>query len=79
LTIYANEEGKVHNLPVNRRATCMWWLLSPTVRGSDVLVGDVVIGDGASIRQIELVYNRIDLCNLCRIRAEDTASSQADR
>jgi len=43
LTLYANEEGTVRGLPINRRATCMWWLLSPAVRGSDVLVGDVVV------------------------------------
>lgn len=43
LTIYANEEGKVHGLPINRRATCMWWLLSPEMRGRDVLVGDIVL------------------------------------
>jgi hypothetical protein len=43
LTIFANEEGKVYKLPVNRRATCLWWLLSPTVRGLDILVGDIVL------------------------------------
>jgi hypothetical protein len=43
LTIFANEEGKVRNLPINRRATCLWWLLSRSARGNDVLVGDVAI------------------------------------
>lgn len=43
LTIFANEEGKVRQLPVNRRATCMWWLLRPDMRGVDVLVGDVAL------------------------------------
>lgn len=43
LTIFANEEGKVRQLPVNRRATCMWWMLNPDMHGADVLVGDVVL------------------------------------
>ena len=43
MTIFANEEGKVYKLPINRRATRLWWLLSPTVRGLDMLVGDIVL------------------------------------
>ncbi len=43
LTIFVNDEGKVQRLEINRRATGLWWLLSPGVRGRDVLVGDVVI------------------------------------
>lgn len=43
MTIFANEEGKVRGLPINRRATCLWWLLSPGLRGHDILVGDVAL------------------------------------
>ena len=43
MTIFANEEGKVRQLPVNRHATCLWWLLSPGIRGHDILVGDVAL------------------------------------
>ncbi len=43
MTLFANEEGKVRNLPVNRSATCLWWLLSPEARGNDILVGNVVL------------------------------------
>jgi hypothetical protein len=43
LVIIANEEGKVMRLPVNRRATCLWWLLNPTGLGGDTLVGDIAI------------------------------------
>ena len=43
LVIVANEEGKLVRLPVNRRATCLWWLLNPTRLGGDALVGDVAI------------------------------------
>jgi hypothetical protein len=43
LVIVADEDGKVKQLPVNRRATCLWWLLNPSGLGGDLLVGDVVI------------------------------------
>ena len=43
MTIFANEEGKVQQLPINRRATYLWWLHSPSVRGHDILVGDVAL------------------------------------
>jgi len=43
LVIVADEEGKVKHLPINRRATCLWWLLSPEGLGDNFLVGDVVI------------------------------------
>ncbi len=43
LTVFANEEGKVYGLPENRRATCLWWLLSQEARGRDVLVGNIVL------------------------------------
>lgn len=43
MTIVTNEEGKVMHLPVNRRATCLWWLLNPSGHGGDTLVGDVAI------------------------------------
>ena len=43
MTIFANEEGKVYGLPVNERATCLWWLLSPEARSRDILVGNIVL------------------------------------
>ena len=43
LVIVADEDGKVKQLPINRRATCLWWLLNPVEIGGDFLVGDVVI------------------------------------
>ena len=43
LVIVADEDGKVKRLPVNRRATCLWWLLNPDGLGGDFLVGDIVI------------------------------------
>ena len=43
LTMFANEEGKVLGLPINMRATILWWLHNPTARHHDVLMGDVVL------------------------------------
>lgn len=43
MTLFANEEGKVRQLPINRRATCLWWIQSPHARGNDTLVGDVAL------------------------------------
>jgi len=43
LVILADEDGKAKELPINRRATCLWWLLNPSGLGNDFLVGDVVI------------------------------------
>ena len=40
--VYCNEEGKLDELPVNIRATALWW----KARGrpaDDVLVGDIVL------------------------------------
>lgn len=44
--VFCNEEGKIEDLPVNRRAT-FYWLNSAKRPLSDVLVGDVavIIGD----------------------------------
>lgn len=43
LVIVANEEGKVRRLGLNKRATCLWWLLNPEGTGGEELVGEVVI------------------------------------
>lgn len=50
LTIYANEERRVQVLPINRRATFLWWLFAPELRGMDVIVGDVVVAGSAKGR-----------------------------
>lgn len=42
-TFFVNEEGKLENQPINRRATLMWWLLFPSARHMDVIVGDAVM------------------------------------
>lgn len=42
-SFFVNEEGKIHNLPMNRRATLALWLYNTAFRGADVLCGDVVL------------------------------------
>jgi hypothetical protein len=42
-SLVVNEEGKIHKLPINRRATLLFWLLFPSIRHRDVIVGDVLI------------------------------------
>ena len=43
MSFFANEEGKLIGLPINRRATALWWLHSPAACGYDVLAGDAVL------------------------------------
>lgn len=43
MVLFANEEGKIQGLPVNRPATFLWWLLVPQARHRDVLRGNVVL------------------------------------
>lgn len=47
VTLWVNEEGKLRGLPVNELATELWHLLSPGMRGFDVLCGTVVVSGGA--------------------------------
>lgn len=42
-TFFVNEEGKVHDLPLNRRATLMWWVHSPAARRADAFMGNVIL------------------------------------
>jgi Domain of unknown function (DUF3846) len=43
MTFFANDEAKLIGLPINRRATILWWLHSPATYGFDVLSGDAVL------------------------------------
>jgi len=43
MSLFANEEGKLLGLPINRRATILWWLHSPATYGYDILAGDAVL------------------------------------
>lgn len=42
-TFYVNEEGKIRNLPQNRRATLMLWATHRATHGREVLVGNAVL------------------------------------
>ena len=43
VTIYVNEEGLLRQLPLNSRATFLWWYHVPEARQKAMLVGDAVI------------------------------------
>jgi hypothetical protein len=43
---FCDEEGKLHGLPVNQRATALWYALEPRFIGRDILVGPIVIVSG---------------------------------
>ena len=51
---FCNEHGKLDGLPVNRRATALWYAQEPRFIGRDHLVGPVVIvtGDRALMRRL---------------------------
>ena len=42
-TFFTNEEAKIIGLPINRRATLMWWLCSPHMRHRDSIGGNVCL------------------------------------
>jgi len=42
-TFFLNEEGKVTNLPLNRRATLMWWATYPASRNVDAFMGNAIL------------------------------------
>ncbi len=68
LTLFVNEEGKVRGLPLNRRATALWWLLDRMARERDELVGDVVLIGAANGQSTSTEAPR-DLAHLI-LRAE---------
>ncbi len=41
--LYCNEEGKLLELPLNRRATLLLWAHNPAFRYGDVIVGDAFL------------------------------------
>lgn len=66
-TFVMNEEGKVHGLDLNRRATLLLWTHHAEFRGQDVLNGDVLLigppdeksGETQSVPDelVELLFN----------------------
>jgi hypothetical protein len=43
ILMYTNGGGKARHLPVNKRATALWWLLDADMNGVNTIVGDVVV------------------------------------
>ena len=42
-SLVVDENGKLSQKPINRRATLLFWLLFPSIRHRDVVVGDALI------------------------------------
>lgn len=42
-SMYINEEGKINELPINRRATLLLWMHNRAFRYQDVVVGDALL------------------------------------
>jgi hypothetical protein len=42
-SLYFNEEGKLLELPLNRRATLLLWMHNPAFRYQDLIVGDALL------------------------------------
>lgn len=42
-TIYVNEEGLIRQMPLNPRATFLWWFYVPAARQKAMLVGDALL------------------------------------
>lgn len=42
-SLIVNEDSKLEKRDINRRATLLFWLLFPSIRHRDVIVGDVLI------------------------------------
>lgn len=51
---FCNEEGKIRELPFNELATALWYADTPTMRGRDVLCGNVIVimGDKEFMRNL---------------------------
>lgn len=51
---FCNENGKLDGMPVNERATALWYAMEPRFMGRDHLVGPIVIitGDRALMRSL---------------------------
>lgn len=43
MSFFVNDESKLIGLPINRRATTLWWLHSPAAYGYDIITGDAVL------------------------------------
>lgn len=43
VTVYVNEEGLIHQLPFNARATFLWWYFVPEARQKAMLVGPALV------------------------------------
>jgi ABC-type glycerol-3-phosphate transport system substrate-binding protein len=51
---FCDEDGKHKGMPINQRATALWYELEPRFMGMDILVGPIVIvsGDEQLMREL---------------------------
>lgn len=56
MAFYVHDEAKLVGLGINRRATLLWWLHTPSARDRDFIAGDAVLigsdrrqGDGTDV------------------------------
>lgn len=61
VSIFLNEEGKIHGLPVNELATSLWWLLCPAMTGVDAICGPVLITGRSGPNNAPVPQRMIDL------------------
>lgn len=81
-TIFANDESKILGLPLNRRATLLWWLSTPIFRHRDVICGNaVVIGQPDSEGETQSIPQdlRTLLLDRARYRVEVQTVSETER
>lgn len=43
VSFFCNEESKIIGVPINRRATLLWWLCCPEMRHRDTIGGNAVL------------------------------------
>lgn len=52
-SMYLNEEGKLHSLPINNRATMLLWMHNRAFRYEDIIVGDAFLVGRADKRGVD--------------------------
>lgn len=53
VTFIVNEEGKLRELPLNTRATVLWWYIEERFVNTDSLRGDVVLAGPSGAHYVE--------------------------
>lgn len=79
-SLVINDEGKIHGLPLNRRATLFCWVGNHRFRGVDALVGDCLLvgpvdeeGETMTVPDelLELLFNTEEYKYMVQVTGED--------